>query len=587
MAVGLPCDAAAIKSEHGAAASAVPGILHVARAWVRCIRGAATVALVVSTLPEKARINDKIEATLEHYDAFPNVTVVGGAESVGSPPKNVFRCGGERWSTRSWTQLEVGFMSPQPKHEVSVQLVAHSHSDNVAIDVDDVSLSLEEGAATTSDGSSGVPSRCVGGGGAGVSYSNSHRCATEPAHFFYRLREKGGVPVAYEQVHAMVTLGYKSITCRKPEMDPGTNAECPHLAQAMLPHLSALDVKTHLDTLSDDELARHMGWSDANARGPGVDADVSVAVGLLREGLPEAIEKGVVRVLQGPNYNDAMGYSDYPPIGATTALALTWQAMASTNSFKIIDHFRRTCKHHADKRKATCYAWAEVSRILGCGFVPLLLQMDGWEDSVTFDGFFGSSRPTRTMGKLLYENRNTNPFEPPRIDLGFLPSSIPATMYNYFKEAEIQGGVLCASSMNEFRQGLARLPADYNTNGLKGFDGHTEVHCADPLFLPWDDSWEGTLDSLSLPKSAPAGKKCIDLNALDYDDAAGLFAHHKNDIVSETPTGGPKDEAARDDSKYSPLVLTLMISAIVTAMFFAAAGFFGFAVVSGGVSLVH
>jgi hypothetical protein len=142
-----------------------------------------------------------------------------------------------------------------------VQLVVHSHSDGAAILADDVSLE----AAAEAGASNGVPTestpspRCSGGGGAGVSFSASHQCATDPTWLFYRIREKGGVPVAFEQIHAMVTLGYQSITCKKPEMDSATTAECPHLSRATLPHLSAADVKLHLDTLSDSKLAAHMG----------------------------------------------------------------------------------------------------------------------------------------------------------------------------------------------------------------------------------------------------------------------------------------------------------------------------------------
>jgi hypothetical protein len=48
-------DTAALVSENGAVASIVPGVLHVARAWVRCVKGSVTVALVVSSLPDAAR----------------------------------------------------------------------------------------------------------------------------------------------------------------------------------------------------------------------------------------------------------------------------------------------------------------------------------------------------------------------------------------------------------------------------------------------------------------------------------------------------------------------------------------------------
>ena len=44
-------DTAALKAENGAVAALAPNVVHVAKAWVRCVRGAATVALVVSSLP--------------------------------------------------------------------------------------------------------------------------------------------------------------------------------------------------------------------------------------------------------------------------------------------------------------------------------------------------------------------------------------------------------------------------------------------------------------------------------------------------------------------------------------------------------
>ena len=103
----------------------------------------------------------------------------------------------------------------------------------------------------------------------------------------------------------------------------------------------------HLDTLSNSELASHMGWSDANARGPGVDAEASIAVGLLREGLPEAIEKGIVRVVDGPEYNIPTSTLNNPNMGPSPALSIMWHAMASTSSLKVFDtealHWRVRC----------------------------------------------------------------------------------------------------------------------------------------------------------------------------------------------------------------------------------------------------
>ena len=249
-------DTAALMSENGAVASMVPNALHIARAWVRCVKGSATVALVVSSLPERARQEKtQSEPTLTHYDALSNVSIGAGG------PNNVLHCklapstyASDRDASETqsqWTQLAVGVMSSKPEHEVSVQLVVRSHSDDAAILADDVSLETKTSsvarASTPSDGSTAsvvFSTQCSGGGGAGVSFSDSHRCSSDPTHLFYRIREKGGVPVAYEQVHAMVTLGYKAIKCRKPDiMDDLTKAQCPHLSQATLPHLSVMDVK--------------------------------------------------------------------------------------------------------------------------------------------------------------------------------------------------------------------------------------------------------------------------------------------------------------------------------------------------------
>jgi len=248
-------DTGALTSENGAVASIVPNSLHIARAWVRCVRGSATVALVVSSLPETARITDEVafEISLTHYDALSNISIGSGG------PKNVLHCkvdpstyATDRDSSETespWIQLEVGVMSPKAEHEVSVQLVVQSRSVDATILVDDASMEVKTNsfprASAPSDGSSAnqvSSTHCSGGGGGGVSYSDSHKCSVDPIHLFYRIREKGGVPVAFEQVHAMVRLGLQSINCRKPKLDTMTTTQCPHLSRATLPHLSALDV---------------------------------------------------------------------------------------------------------------------------------------------------------------------------------------------------------------------------------------------------------------------------------------------------------------------------------------------------------
>jgi hypothetical protein len=249
---------AALKSENGAVASMVPNAVHIARARVRCVKGSATVALVVSSLSERAHLQNVASGpTLQHYDALSNVSI--GSDEGGA--SNVLHCkldpstyGSDVDASENespWAQLTVGVLSSKAEHDVSVQLVVRSHSDNAAILADDVSLetttSSNARASTPSDGSNASfvnSTHCIGGGGAGVSFSDSHRCSSDPVYLFYRIREKGGVPVALEQIHAMVTLGFKAITCRKPDMmDDVTTAQCPHLSQATLPHLSAMDVK--------------------------------------------------------------------------------------------------------------------------------------------------------------------------------------------------------------------------------------------------------------------------------------------------------------------------------------------------------
>jgi hypothetical protein len=82
-----------------------------------------------------------------------------------------------------------------------------------------------------------------------------------------RRYKKAGVPVAFEQIHAMVRIGFLSVQCRKPEMDFMSKAECPHLESTSLPHLSIADVNTHLATYSDHDLAVLMRWTDVDARG--------------------------------------------------------------------------------------------------------------------------------------------------------------------------------------------------------------------------------------------------------------------------------------------------------------------------------
>ena len=172
-------DTAALKAENGAVAALAPNVMHVAKAWVRCARGAATVALVVSSLPMTARA-DVIEnaVSMTHYDAMTNISLGSGGA------RNVMRCDVDPSaytsssdapeSVSAWTQLEVAVSSARAEHEVTVQLVVQSHSDDAAVLMDDVSLEAETNAmprrSTPADGSSATSvssGTCSGGGGAG------------------------------------------------------------------------------------------------------------------------------------------------------------------------------------------------------------------------------------------------------------------------------------------------------------------------------------------------------------------------------------------------------------------------------------
>jgi len=552
---------AAVASENGAVASLVPGVLHVARAWVRCVKGSATVALVVSSLPETARMSgneqEKQSVALTYYDALPNITL--GSDG----PKNVLRCQLEpstytnntdaSESVSGWTQLEVAVRSPKAAHEVVVQLIIHSHSDNAAILIDDASLEAETTAATPartstpsdgSDASSVFPAYCSGGGGGGVSYSASHRCSTDPTRLFYRIREKGGVPVAFEQVHAMVRLGYRSIQCRKPDLDFIAKAECPHLSEATLPHLSVADVKTYMDTLSDADIVSLMGWNDVNARGPGVGGDASIAVRLLREGLPVALETGVVRVVDGPEYNIPMSPSDNPALGPMPTLGIMWHTLSSTTSFDVYDteglHWRM-CSHHQSLRKALCYLWAEVSYTLGCGLLHSLLDLPGWEEYVTFEGYFSS-------GDLVNDHY-----------VKFLQPIV-----THFSDVKINGDILCYSTASDlFDQMKVPPPQAYGIGYIE-----TTINCINPL------SRRDTINVLALvlPLVAPKGTKCINLLTLDFDEAP-IFTHHKDSMVRgdnnsattsvtiDAPaTGSGDSKNLFDGPRLVPSIIILIIS---------------------------
>ena len=142
-------------------------------------------------------------------------------------------------------QLEVAVSSTEAEYDITMQVIVHSRASDAAVVIDDASWEVETGTSPTpgsgSDDSNAewvFLTTCAGGGGGGVSYTDAHKCSSDPTRLFYRLREMGGVPVAHETVHAMVLIGYQSVRCRRPELDVVSQAECPFLSEASLPHLS-------------------------------------------------------------------------------------------------------------------------------------------------------------------------------------------------------------------------------------------------------------------------------------------------------------------------------------------------------------
>ena len=172
--------------------------------------------------------------------------------------------------------------------------------------------------------------------------------------------------MAFEQVHAMVRIGFRSVSCKKPTLDATSAAECAFLSQATLPHLGADEVRAYMDARSDDELAAEMGWAEEGARGPGVLAGASAAVGILRAGLPDAIATGVVRTVDGPEYNIPLSPTDNPNIASSPTSGIAWHAMSGTTDFQVFGtqmHLWHQCGHHAGVRKALCNYWAELEYV--------------------------------------------------------------------------------------------------------------------------------------------------------------------------------------------------------------------------------
>ena len=200
------------------------------------------------------------------------------------------------------------------------------------------------------------------------------------------------------------------------------------------------------------------------------------------------------------------------------------------------------CKDHVNHRKAVCYAWAEVSHLISCWIVPLLVRQDDWEDYVTFDGFF-SSRSDLDKGRSWCSTPN------PLSLLSMtpiLPQILPPVTKHYV-ESDVAGGVLCFSSFSNFFEALSGAPSEVGSMvEIRGED------CSKPLS---STSLESVLRRL-LPLVAPRGKSCIDLTSLDYA-SGNVFAHH-NDTMLVHKMAGMHDG---NNDRSTSLVIILVISA--------------------------
>ena len=474
---------------------------------------------------------------MKHYDAMTNISLGSGGT------RNVMRCevdpsaytssSDAPESVSAWTQLEVAVSSARGEHEVTVQLVVQSHSDDAAVLMDDVSLEAETNAmprrGTAADGSSATSvfsGTCSGGGGAGVSFTESHKCATDPTYLFYHIREKGGVPVVHEQVHAMVRIGYRSVKCRMPELDATSRDECPFLSEAALPHLSADDVRAYMDTLTDEELTAEMGWDDAEARGPEVMEIPGVALEILRAGLPEAIETGVVRVLDGSEYNAVSSSSDMPRFGASPTAAIIWHVMSGTSSFSSFDDGHtlwRTCEDHAVRRQASCYLWGVVQHLIGCHVIPALTDVSDWGDFVTFDGYF-NSRPegSNDRGRSRVDELPWRILPRQDFDVSVLPSSFLARVRSELMTKVGDNMYLCASSFHDLFRIMSSVPAAVldlrSGNGVNSFISR----CLGPVSEVWEDSLH-----VILPLAPVDGGSCVDFETIDpYSIRHFAGVHH-------------------------------------------------------------
>jgi hypothetical protein len=528
-------DTASLKAENGAMASMVPGAVHIARAWVRCAKGSSTVALVVSKLPHDAPVvAQDIPVSMTYHDAMTNLSVAGESTT------NTHRCDVDASaytsssdapeSASGWVQLEVAVSSTEAEHDITMQVIVQSHSSDAAVVIDDASWEVEIGTSPTSgSGSDGSNAEwvflttCAGGGGGGVSYTDVHKCSTDPTRLFYRLREMGGVPVAHETVHAMVLIGYQSVRCRRPELDAISQAECPFLSEASLPHLSADDVRAFMDTMSDYELGVAMRWDDERARGPGVR--LNRAVEILRAGLPEAIELGVVRVLDAPEYGTPTSVGQFTTVGPSPMREIMWHAMSSTTSFKVKNPVARQwrfCGDHAQRREGACDLLSLTSHIMNCDVLPTVIQIPDWEDFVSSDGTYTTQDVS--LRRVLYNERQLEAVSflsyvavnRRHFTLDSLPDTYLGSVREHFTSELLDGTYLCYSTFMQTYDLFDTIPSELDVPSE-----NAQQLVTDPCMNPSRYLLEATL-RLILPQAAPAGKRCKTFDDTPYESTTWI-----------------------------------------------------------------
>jgi len=246
-----------------------------------------------------------------------------------------------------------------------------------------------------------------------------------------------------------------------------------------------------------------MRWDDERVRGPGVRSNLAVEI--LRAGLPEAIELGVVRVVDGPNYNVHLSSENNPNIGTSPTAGIVWHAMSSTSEMKVFDdktHAWRQCSHHEDLRHVLCYFWGEIQFSLGCSMVSSLLDVADWEEYITHEGW---------MGTLQVVNNHYDTFLEPLV--------------KHFADVNVAGQALCYRSLLAVYEDLARAPESLALEDL-------DVDCGAPLTR----SETTALLSFVLPMTPPDGMTCVDLSAVDFM-TTNPFRHHAHLHASDGAAG--------------------------------------------------